>query len=119
MGIFKFIGVSLIIIGIVSAGLIFLTPFGVHIEGSINTLWLLFSFCFIGGAILYGLGDMDSKENLIKICGSILLLIGLISAASILLAKIRILKAEETGNLWILFLVCIITGFIAIIYIKE
>jgi len=116
---FRFVGFLMILLGIASGIGIFVEPFGLPIEGSQATLWFLFVLVFIGGFILYALGSPNqSKENLIKTCGGILLIIGLMSAMGIFISKMGLIKADGTFSLWLLFLLCIISGAAAI-YISE
>jgi len=118
MGIFKIIGSSLIIIGFLCGILIFLNPFAEIIKGGLGAIWTLFIFTFLGGIVVYGISDLNSWNGLLKTTGSVLLLIGLFSAGSILLTEINLLKLREyqgTGQLWVLFIVNIIVGSVMVV----
>lgn len=106
MTIFKIIGVGMIVLGAASGIVIFLTSFGVEVAGSLFTLWLFFSLCFVGGFILYALGAREaSAAKVLKTAGGILLVLGLLSAASIFLAKVGLAASEGTTSLWLLFII--------------
>jgi hypothetical protein len=120
MTIFKIVGVGMIALGSASGIVIFLTPFGVEVTGSLLTLWLFFALCFIGGFILYALGSREaSAEKVLKTAGGILLVLGLLSAASIFLAKVGIADSEGTGSLWMLFVICSPAGMAAVLVAER
>jgi|SRR6185295_9805881 len=116
MTIFKVIGIGMILLGAASGAVIFLTPFGLRVAGSIFTLWLFFALCFVGGFILYALGSREaSAAQVLKTAGGILLILGLLSAVSIFLAKVGIARSEGTESLWMLFLICTPAGMAAVL----
>ena len=111
MFIFKIAGSLLILLGILSGLLLLAFPFGIKIQGSIFTFWLLYVLCYVGGFILYALSSPDnSAEKILRTSSDILIMIGLMSAVSIFLDKISVIKAEGTLSLWLLFIICTITG---------
>jgi peptidoglycan/LPS O-acetylase OafA/YrhL len=116
MTIFKVIGIGMIVLGAASGAAIFLTPFGLNVSGSMFTLWLFFALCFVGGFILYALGSRQaSASEVLKTAGGILLILGLLSAVSIFLAKVGIAHSEDSGSLWALFLICTPAGMAAVL----
>ncbi len=74
MVIFKYIGIMFIALGILTSGMVFLAPFGIKLEETIFTFWLLYILCFIGGFLLYALSLPDSSaRKVIRTSGVILL----------------------------------------------
>jgi hypothetical protein len=105
MAILKLTGAGMMILGCGASAIILLDSFGIRKSGV--EFWFLFLLCFAGGAILYGLGcGSGSVRNVLKAVGATLLLLGLISASSIFLAKIGVAEVKSFGSLWALFLLC-------------
>lgn len=110
----------MILLGSAAGVVIFLTPFGVDVTGSLVTLWLFFALCFIGGFILYALGAREaSAAKVLKVAGGILLVLGLLSAASIFLAKVGVAASAGTGSLWMLFIICTPCGMVAVLVAER
>lgn len=115
MFIFKVIGLFMILLGIASGVAIFVNPFGLQLQGSQITMWFLFVLAFIGGFVLYALGSSEnSHKDIIKTGGSLLLIIGLMSAMGIFIDKVGIIAADGTFSLWLLFILCSLGGVAAI-----
>ncbi len=111
MLIFKTAGILLISLGILSGLLLFAFPFGIKIQGSAFTFWLLYVLCYVGGFILYALGSPDnSAEKILRTASGILIMIGLMSAIAIFLDKTGLIKTDGTVSLWLLFVICTISG---------
>ncbi len=111
MLIFKIAGIVLISLGILSGFLLFVFPFGIEIQGSAYTFWLLYVLCYVGGFILYALSSPDnSAGKILRTASSILIMIGLMSAIAIFLDKTGLIKANGTLSLWLLFILCTSSG---------
>lgn len=120
MLIFKIIGICLIVIGLGSGAGIFLEPFGLSIQGSTLTIWLLFVVCFVGGFLMYGVGAKEKPAHTImRVAGSFLLVYGLVPAASFFMGKIGLVQPKGTGALWALFILCTLSGITAVITAEE
>ncbi|MEC4684992.1 MAG: hypothetical protein VST71_04570 [Nitrospirota bacterium] len=120
MFIFRVAGIILISLGVISGIVLFISPFGVEVQGSVFTFWLLYLLCYVGGFILYALGSPDSSaEEVMRTASGMLIIIGLMSAISIFLDKVGILKAEGTFSLWLLFIISNLAGTIGIFFAEA
>jgi len=112
----KIAGLLLILLGIVSAVVLFLHPFGVAIKGSVIEFWLLYALCFVGGFVLYGMGTPDaSSGSVLKVASSLVLGIGLLSALALILDKLSIVSASGTISLWLLFILSTLAGVVGLV----
>lgn len=119
MLIFQFIGFFLILLGIASGVAIFTNPFGYGLQGSEVTMWVFFVMSFIGGFVLYAMGSSEGHKDIIKTAGSLLLIIGLMSAMGIFIDKVGIIHANGTFSLWLLFIVCTLSGVGGVVASSE
>ena len=111
MNLFKTAGIFLILLGIFSGLFLLVSPFGMKIHGSMFTFWLLYMLCYPGGFVLYALGAPDSSAGTIfSTASGILIMIGITAAFSIFINTLALIQAESTLSLWLLFILCTVTG---------
>ncbi|MCI5160269.1 MAG: hypothetical protein D3906_17970 [Candidatus Electrothrix sp. AUS1_2] len=111
MNLFKTAGIFLILLGILSGLFLLVSPFGMKIHGSMFTCWLLYILCYTGGFILYALGSPDSSAGKIfSTASGILIIIGITAAFSIFINTLALIQAKSTLSLWLLFILCTVTG---------
>lgn len=115
MGIFRFIGSGLLLLGSIAGFLIFLLSFQATPKDSYGALWPLFILSFLSGCILFSLGsNKNSTTKLLKTAAFILLLLGLLSAVTLFLNALDVVKPGSLVALWTLFLLCTIVGIIVV-----
>lgn len=111
MLILRVAGIILIVVGVVSGVSILASAAGLDLAVSLKGFWLFYLLSFVGGFVLYALGSRDAPtEQLFKVAGGILVVIGLSAAVCLLLSGIGRLHPAEAGQLWALFLICLPAG---------
>ena len=107
-------GIVLIVVGVLSGLSILVSAAGLELSVSLKGFWLFYLLSFVGGFVLYALGSKQAPtENLFKVAGGILVIIGLSAAVCLLLSGIGRLAPTDAGQLWALFLLCLPVGVIA------
>lgn len=120
----KFVGMGLLVLSSLSSVVILLLPlkilqrFNIFQENPQRSLWLFFVGGLIVGLILFALGTEEdtpqTKESrldrVLRIGGSIFLLLGFLAAIEIFLIEANLFTSTQTASLWWLFVAYIILG---------
>ncbi|MDM8525517.1 hypothetical protein QUF80_19280 [Desulfococcaceae bacterium HSG8] len=116
MDIFKKLGIVMIILGTLCGGILILAGCTTILQGSVFSLWVLYIFCFAGGFIIYSLSFPEAlARDILRMGGSILIITGIISASVILIYKVGLIKLNAKVSLWLLLMICICSGVLAIL----
>jgi hypothetical protein len=113
MDLLKIVGIALIASSAISGIAIYIFSFSFIEDVKLTTISFLFILTLLTGTAIYCIGISD-LEGIIY-ASSILLILGGISAMTILLSELQILACERKYILWILFLLGVPVGAIGFI----
>ncbi|MCI5211559.1 MAG: hypothetical protein D3910_22890 [Candidatus Electrothrix sp. ATG2] len=68
MFIFKIAGTLLILLGVLAGLLLLAFPFGIEIQGSVLTFWLLYMLCYVGGFIIAQKTASFGRGHIKRLC---------------------------------------------------
>jgi len=125
MLIFKIIAVSFLTLSMLAGIVLLSLPLGIPQNAGMflwspeRTLWLLFTMGLASGLVLFALGSSNRlRRSLSKAGGSVLLVLGFVSAVEIFLIKARGPAATSTNSLWWLAVIATIMGALGV-YVPE
>lgn len=106
------VGVLLIALGLISGAALLASEVGWLTVTNVVALWILFPFGAALGLLIASLGaHTRSVPALLKLTGSLMLVLSLAAVATLVLASIGVLPAPRgTAALWYVFVVGLLVG---------
>ena len=107
----KYLGVVLIVFGLLCGAAILYGSYGAGFQAGLLRTWAAFGAAYLVGLLLASVfSGVQSSERVVRRAGGALFALGLASGASLALSKVGVVGLADTMQPWALLAACVVVG---------
>jgi hypothetical protein len=107
----RYLGVALIVLGLLCGAAILYGAFGAGYQAGLLRTWTAFGAAYLVGLLLASVfSGLRGSERLVRRAGGALFTLGLASGSSLALNKMGVVGLSDTMQPWALLAVCVVVG---------
>ena len=107
----RYLGVALIVFGLLCGAFILYGSYEGHFQAGLLRTWAAFGAAYLVGLLVASLGSgLSSSERLVRRAGGAVFGLGVLSGAALALNSARVLVLQDTMQPWALLAACVVVG---------